>query len=217
MAVKCRGGPSHTRTALWHVSGGAIKSLFAFPLQDSFPRQFFVDLLSFRLASGYNTMLHKGERDRDRDRARENQLAHTGARDLPQSEPSQTHRERQHPLHQKRSESFAARSRARAQARAWGRGGSRGQPGSALQRQEDRDGQRPAEDRHAAAAAAVEARLGTIEGGFTWGDLREVGVGARQPLDQDVAVLVEVWWERRRVITYFNYCVLVKSSTPVFN
>lgn len=75
-----------------------------------------------------------------------------------------------------------------------GRSGSGGQPGPALQRQEDRDGQGPAEDRHAAAAVAVETRLGTIEGGFTWGDLWVVGVGPREPLDQDVAVLVEVWW-----------------------
>lgn len=73
---------------------------------------------------------------------------------------------------------------------AWERGRSGCQTGPALQRQEDRDGQGPAEDRHAAAAAAVEARLGTYEGGFTC-DLGVVGVVARQPLDQDVAVLVE--------------------------
>jgi len=100
-------------------------------------------------------MLHRGVIEIERGRARENQLAHTGARDLPRSEPSQT--QKALPLAHGRGHRH----------KAWGRGGSRGQAGPALQRQEDRNGQCPVEDRHAAAAAAVEARLGTIEGGFT--------------------------------------------------
>lgn len=58
------------------------------------------------------------------ERARENQLAHTGARNLPPVRAvSDTQRERQHPPlpPKKRSESFAARSRAWAQARAVGK------------------------------------------------------------------------------------------------
>lgn len=57
-------GVPHTWTALRHVSGGANENLFALPLRNPFHIKFFVDLLSFRLASGYNTMLHKGERER---------------------------------------------------------------------------------------------------------------------------------------------------------
>lgn len=125
------------------------------------------------------------ERDRVRDRARENQLAHTGARDLPPSQSNLRHREREatSPPPKREAKALPLAHRRGHRHGTWGRSGSGGQPGPALQRQEDRDGQGPAEDRHAAAAAAVETRLGTIEGGFTWGDLREVGVGARQPLD----------------------------------
>lgn len=67
------------------------------------------------------------ERVRERDRARENQLAHAGARDLPQSEPSQTQRERDNiPPTQKRSESFCRSLTGVAQAQGLGQGAGQG-------------------------------------------------------------------------------------------
>lgn len=125
------GGSPRTWTALRHISGDANENLFALPLRNPFHIKFFVDLLSFRLASGYNTMLHKGDRERERvrerDRARENQLAHAGARDLPQSEPSQTQRERDNiPPTQKRSESFCRSLTGVAQAQGLGQGAGQG-------------------------------------------------------------------------------------------
>ena len=119
-----------TYAAPRRVSEGVAENLFA--TSNPFHIKFFVDLLSFRLASGYNTMLHRGEREieRERDRARENQLAHTGARDLPPVRAvSDIERETKHPPpHQKRSKSFAARSRA--QARDVGEGRVRGPAGA---------------------------------------------------------------------------------------
>lgn len=100
-------GVPHIWTALRHVSGGANENLFASPHRNHFHIKFFVDLLSFRLASGYNTMLHKGERERYRERQskRESTSTHRSQRPPPpQSEPSQTHREREAtspPSHQK--------------------------------------------------------------------------------------------------------------------
>lgn len=118
-----RGVPSHVNGSFWHDSGGIPDNQLALPFRNLFHDKFYVDLISFRLASGYNTMLHKRrKRERDRrERARENQLAHTGARDLlPVRAFSDTHRERQY-IPKKRSESFAARSQAWAQARVMGR------------------------------------------------------------------------------------------------
>lgn len=129
-------GVPHIWTALRHVSGGANENLFASPLRNHFHIKFFVDLLSFRLASGYNTMLHKGERERYRERQskRESTSTHRSQRPPP---PSQSHlrhteRERQHPPPptKKRSESFAARSWAWAQARVVREGRFRGPAGA---------------------------------------------------------------------------------------
>lgn len=127
-------------------------------------------------------MLHKGDRKIERDRA------HTGARDLPQSEPSHTTERDTSSPPPKEKWKLCRSLTGVGTGMCLREGGSGGQPGAALERQKDRDGQRPAEDRH---AAAVEARLGTIEGGFTWGDLG-IGVRPGQKLDQHVAVLVEV-------------------------
>lgn len=120
----------HTWTALRHVSGDANEN--ALPLRILFTSNFLLIFWVFDWpAVTTQCSTKEWERDRERDRARENQLAHTGARDLPPVRAvSDTQRERQHPPPQKRSESFAARSRAWAQARGLAEGRVRGPAGA---------------------------------------------------------------------------------------
>lgn len=144
-------------------------------------------------------MLHKGEREirEERDRARENQPTnqHTGARDVPQSELSHTQRERDtHPPKEKRKAGTRLRARAQARTQGWWSGGEPAPrtpcPGL-LQGEEDRErGQGPGQDSH-----ALEAGPRAIKGWFfTWSVplVGQVWVWTGQPLDQDVAVLIQV-------------------------
>lgn len=94
---------------------------------------------SFKFSTGQRSQHNapqRSDREIKRDRARENQLAHTGARDLPPVRAaSDTKRERDTtspapPPHQKRSESFAARLRPWAQAQGMGEGQVRGPTGA---------------------------------------------------------------------------------------
>lgn len=57
------GGPSHMNGSSTHLRRCQWKPV-CLATSNTFHIKFFVDLLSFRLASGYNTMLHKGERER---------------------------------------------------------------------------------------------------------------------------------------------------------
>lgn len=189
------GSPSGLRRCQWKPVRLATSKWF--------PHQIFSWSFEFFDWPAVTTRCSTKERERDRERQskRESASTHRSQRPPPpptgQSRLGHTERETTSPPSptKKRSEKLChSLMGAGTGTGCGGRSGSGGQPGPALQRQEDRDGQGPAEDRHAAAAVAVETRLGTIEGGFTWGDLWVVGVGPREPLDQDVAVLVEVWW-----------------------
>lgn len=118
-------GVPHTWTALRHISGGVHENR---PCHfEYFSHQIFC--WSFEFSTGQRLQHNapqRREKEIERDRARENQLAHTGARDLPPFRAvSDTKRERQHPP-QKRSKSFAARSWAWAQARGMRQGQVRG-------------------------------------------------------------------------------------------
>lgn len=195
MAAKCEGG-SLTRERLINTSQEvSMETGLPCHFEIRLPSHFLLIFWVFdwpAVTTQGSTKEREREIESGRQSKREPTSTHRSQRPPPVRAVSDTKRETTSPPPKREAKALPLAHGRGHRHRAWDRGGSGGQPRPALQRQENRERQGPAEDRHAAAAAAVEARLGTIEGGFTWWDLWEVGVRTRQPLDQDVAVLVEV-------------------------
>lgn len=127
MAAKCRVGPLTHERLLDTSQEVPMKNLFA--TSNHFHIKFVVDLLSFRLASGYNTMLHKGERGESK---REPTSTHRSQKPPPsQSRLRHTKREATSPPPPKKEKRKLCRSLTgvgTGTGRGEGQGASRGRP-----------------------------------------------------------------------------------------